>query len=142
MHIACHGHDTTLALIVDENVFGLNKVRCVSFLVQSTNNKSPARPSIIFPGDQVEVRFLAHLDGWFCYINIAKNARNSEGRVLDTLEFLQKFLIECKSTYVVNTIWISFAHYSERLIVLIAGGSLILRLKVLDIHEGCLHIFG
>lgn len=33
LHIACHGHYATFTLIVDEYMFSLDKVRCITFLI-------------------------------------------------------------------------------------------------------------
>lgn len=127
---------------MNEYVFSLYEVCGITFLIETSDNETATWPTIIFPRNEIKVRLLPHFDHWLRNIYVTHNTWNSEGRILDTLEFRQQLLIECIASNVVNTIRICLPHHFKSLIILVSRCSRKLWREILNILEGSLHVFG
>ena len=95
-------------------MLSLNEIRCIALLVQSSDDEAAAWTTVVFPGYKIEVGLLTHFDGWLRNVNVPEDAGDAERGILDSLELLQKSLVESKATHVVDAVWVGLPHNAER----------------------------
>jgi hypothetical protein len=129
------GHCDAIFLVMNEYVLSLCEICRKTFLVETSCDKSSARSSAVLPRDQAEVSFGARLEAWRCQIDITKNTRDLEGRVLNALKLSKELIVEGILRQIVDTVWVQLFH---QLIFMLSCAIL----SLCELLQGLLHILG